>query len=86
MMNDQATKFVLGEQLRPYSNAIRALDTLETGPLLGFADWPIGNRSLMDQLAAHTSPPGAIGLGAQMIFAMFPVIQVLRRFGKPLDR
>jgi len=85
-MNDQATKFVLGEQLRPYSNAIRALDTLETGPLLGFADWPIGNRSLMDQLAAHTSPPGAIGLGAQMIFAMFPVIQVLRRFGKPLDR
>jgi hypothetical protein len=52
MMNDQATKFVLGEQLRPYSNAIRALDTLETGPLLGFADWPIGNRSLVDQLAA----------------------------------
>jgi len=43
-------------------------------------------RSLVDQLAAHTSPPGAIGLGAQMIFAMFPVIQVLRRFGKPLDR
>ena len=66
-MNDQATKFVLGEQLRPYSNAIRALDTLETGPLLGFADWPIGNRSLMDQLAAHTSPPGAIGLGAQIL-------------------
>ena len=86
MMNDQATKFVLGEQLRLYSNAISALDTLETGPLLWFADWPIGNRSLMDQLAAHTSPPGAIGLGAQMIFAMFPVIQVLRRFGKPLDR
>jgi hypothetical protein len=39
----------------------------------------------VDQLAAHTLP-GAIGLGAQMIFAMFPVIQVLRRFGKPLDR
>jgi len=70
MMNDQATKFVLGEQLRPYSNAIRALDTLETGPLLGFADWPIGNRSLVDQLAAQHRP-GAIGLGAQMIFAMF---------------
>ena len=42
-------------------------------------------RSLVDQLAAHTSP-GAIGVGAQTIFAMFPVIQVLRRFGKPLDR
>jgi hypothetical protein len=43
-------------------------------------------RSLVDQLAAYKSPPGAIGLGAQMIFAMFPVIQVLRRFGKPLDQ
>src|SRR5215831_17472139 len=43
-------------------------------------------RSLVDQLAADTSPPGAIGLGAQMIFAMFPVIQVLRRFGIPFDR
>ena len=43
-------------------------------------------RSLGDQLAAYKSPPGAIGLGAQMIFAMFPVIQVSQRFGKPLDR
>ena len=43
-------------------------------------------RSLVDQLAAYKSPPGAIGPGAQMIFAVFPVIQVLRQFGKPLDR
>ena len=36
-------------------------------------------RSLLDQLAAYGSPAGAIGLGAQMIFAMFPVIQIRRR-------
>ena len=33
-------------------------------------------RSLVDQVAAYGSPAGAIGLGAQVIFAMFPVIQV----------
>jgi hypothetical protein len=43
-------------------------------------------RSLLNQLAAYKSHPGAIGLGAQMIFAMFPVIQVLQRSGKPLGR
>jgi hypothetical protein len=42
-------------------------------------------RSLVDQVAAYKSTPGAIGLSAQMVFAVFPVIQV-RRFGKPLDR
>jgi hypothetical protein len=36
-------------------------------------------RSLVDQVAAYGSPAGAIGLGAQMIFAMFPVIHVWRR-------
>jgi hypothetical protein len=36
-------------------------------------------RSLLDQLAAYKSPPGAIGLAAQAIFAIFPVIQVWRR-------
>jgi hypothetical protein len=46
---------------------------------------PFG-RSWVDQLAAYKSPPGAIGLGAQMIFAMVPVIQVSRWFGKPLAR
>ena len=30
--------------------------------------------------------PGAIGLAAQVIFAIFPVIQVWRRFDKALDR
>ena len=35
-------------------------------------------RSLVDQLAAYGSPAGAIGLAAQVIFAMFPVIQVWR--------
>jgi hypothetical protein len=43
-------------------------------------------RSLLEQLTSYESPAGAIGLGAQMIFAMFPVIQVWWRFGKPLDR
>jgi hypothetical protein len=43
-------------------------------------------RSLLDQVAAHRSPSGAIGLAAQVVFAMFPVVQVRRRFGKPLDR
>ena len=36
-------------------------------------------RSLVDQLAAYRSLAGAIGFAAQMIFAMFPVIQVRRR-------
>jgi hypothetical protein len=36
-------------------------------------------RSLLDQLAAYKSPPGAIGLAAQAIFAIFPAIQVWRR-------
>ena len=36
-------------------------------------------RSLGDQLAGYGSPSGAIGLAAQVIFAMFPVIQVWRR-------
>ena len=32
-------------------------------------------RSIADQLAAYGSLAGAIGLGAQVIFAVFPVIQ-----------
>ena len=36
-------------------------------------------RSLADQLAAYKSPSGAIGLTAQVIFAIFPVIQGWRR-------
>ena len=44
---------------------------IELGAVLG--------RSLGDQLAAYKSTPGAIGLVAQMILAMFPVIQVWRR-------
>ena len=47
-----------------------------------FALGAVLGRFLADQLAAYKSPPGAIGLGAQMIFAIFPVIQVLRRFGE----
>jgi hypothetical protein len=35
-------------------------------------------RSLMDQLATYRSLSGAIGLAAQVIFAMFPVIQFWR--------
>ena len=36
-------------------------------------------RSLGDQLASYGSLSGAIGLAAQVIFAMFPVIQVWQR-------
>jgi hypothetical protein len=36
-------------------------------------------RSLEDQLAAFKLSPGAIRLGAQVIFAMFPVLQGWRR-------
>jgi hypothetical protein len=36
-------------------------------------------RSLADRLAAYKSPSGAIGLTAQVIFAIFPVIQGWRR-------
>ena len=43
-------------------------------------------RSLGDQVATHQSPCGALGLPAQVIFAIFPVIQVWRRFDKALDR
>ena len=43
-------------------------------------------RSIADQLATYGSLAGAIGLAAQVIFAVFPVIQVWRRFGKALDR
>jgi hypothetical protein len=34
-------------------------------------------QSLMDQIAAYGSTAGAIGLAAQVIFATFPVVQVL---------
>src|SRR5271166_3439839 len=36
-------------------------------------------RSLVDQVAAYGSPAGAIGLAAQVIFAILPVIQGRRR-------
>lgn len=36
-------------------------------------------RSLVDQVATYESPGGAIGLAAQVIFAIFPVTQVWRR-------
>jgi len=35
-------------------------------------------RSFVDQLATYGSLSGAIGLAAQVIFAMLPVIQVWR--------
>ena len=38
-------------------------------------------RSLGDQFAAYGSAAGAIGLAAQVIFNMFPVLQVWRRVG-----
>jgi hypothetical protein len=44
-----------------------------------FALGAVLSRSLAHQLAAYGSPAGAIGLAAQVIFAMFPVIQVWHR-------
>jgi hypothetical protein len=44
------------------------------------------DQSVIDQLAMYKLPSGAIGLAAQVIFAIFPILQVWRRFGKPLDR
>jgi hypothetical protein len=44
------------------------------------------DRSIIDQLAMYKSASGAIGLAAQVIFAIFPVLQVWRRFSKRLDR
>jgi len=43
------------------------------------------DQSVIDQLAMYKLPSGAIGLAAQVIFAIFPILQVWRRFGKPLD-
>ena len=36
-------------------------------------------RSIADQLASYGSPAGVIGLAAQVIFAIFPIIQIWRR-------
>ena len=49
--------------------------------LLGLMSAEVGlgavlGRPLVDQLAAYISPPGAIGLAAEVVFATFPVIQV----------
>jgi hypothetical protein len=44
-----------------------------------FALGAVVGRSLVDQLAAYKSPPEAIGIAAQVIFAMFPVIQIWPR-------
>jgi hypothetical protein len=41
------------------------------------------DRSIIDQLAMYKSTSGAIGLAAQVIFAIFPVLQVWRRFASP---
>ena len=43
-------------------------------------------RSMADQLVVYGSLAGAIGLAAQVIFALFPVIQIWRWFDKALDR
>ena len=36
-------------------------------------------RPLVDQLAGFASPAGVIGLTAQVVFGLFPVVQVWRR-------
>jgi hypothetical protein len=37
------------------------------------------DRPLVDQLAGFASPAGVIGLTAQVVFGLFPVVQVWRR-------
>jgi hypothetical protein len=67
----------------------RSLIGLVTFLVLMSAEIGLGaglGRSLVDQIAAYGSPPGAIGLAAQVVFATFPVIQVWRQFGNFLDR
>ena len=44
-----------------------------------FARGAVLGRSLLDQVTSYGSSAGAIGLAAQMTFAIFPVIQVWRR-------
>jgi hypothetical protein len=59
----------------------RSLMGLVTFLLLMSAEVGLGavfGRSFVDQLATYGSLSGAIGLAAQVIFAMFPVIQVWR--------
>jgi hypothetical protein len=41
--------------------------------------WSGFGRSVSEQLAGCGSAVGAIGLAAQMVFAMFPVMQIWRR-------
>jgi hypothetical protein len=36
-------------------------------------------RSPTEQLASYGSAPGVIGLAAQVMFAVFPIVQVWRR-------
>ena len=60
----------------------RSLTGLVAFLVLMSAEFGLGavlGRSLVDQVAAYGSPAGAIGLAAQLILAMFPVIQVWPR-------
>jgi hypothetical protein len=47
-------------------------------PIMLTANWFVSGRCV-DRCATYGSLAGAIGLGAQVIFAMFPVIQGWRR-------
>jgi hypothetical protein len=61
---------------------VRSLMGLVAFLVLMSAEFGLGSvlgRTLADQLATYGSLAGAIGLAAQVIFAMFPFIQVWRR-------
>jgi hypothetical protein len=61
---------------------VRSLMSLVGFAVLMSAEVGLGavlGRSLADQLATYGSAAGAIGLAAQVIFAMFPVFQGWRR-------
>jgi hypothetical protein len=60
----------------------RSLMGLVAFLVLSLAEFGLGavlGRLLTDQLAIYKSPSGAIGLAAQAVFAMFPVVRVWRR-------
>jgi hypothetical protein len=67
----------------PRKVGLRSLMGVVTFAVLMAAEFALGRlvfgRPVGEQLTAYGSPPGAIGLAAQIVVATFPVVQVWRR-------
>jgi hypothetical protein len=64
------------------SKQARVLMSVVAFVVLMVAEFGLGitlGRPLVDQLAGFASPAGVIGLTAQVVFGLFPVMQVWRR-------